>query len=637
MTAPAITTQWRNLLDPEGQEWHTDAWERVFDRLCQPQPFVGDDKHGGWSPARFEPCRRAAENVRAVYALALDFDHGETIEGVVERFRGLYGCLHTSRKHTPEAHRFRVVLPLSRPVSVFEYQALWLRFAPMAGHIDPAPKDPSRFWFLPGVRDGGEFRSALLEGRPLDVDEWLTKPDPTTARKVPEPTRTRSQEAVEENARRYIAAMPEAISGSGGHGATWSVAVALARGFALSEDATFRLLWNEYNPRCQPAWTERALRHKAKQAQSARVPLGYLLDEERPEWRPSRPRPEMPPPDYWDDGRDEGPTWEPPSGVHAIAREPGDDPVEPVQKTAAEKWGASSIKAMLTEVFIDANNPRRVRGMTTGIKALDDSIGGYREGNVVLLGAQTSWGKSSFGVMALDENHKAGRRVLVVSCEDKRLLYGRRLACRMGGISALRMRDGQLRPEELGTLGHLADSATEDPVFLDAVGMPVEQAALAVRELCREQQFELVIVDYLQRFRSKRSLDRRAEVTLVCSLFSDEIKRANAAGLIISQVKRTEGKPPGLDDLKESGDLENMAEHVILGWREMDGERVRRKIGVRKNKDGPVDDDWRELRFDDRTASFTGATEDIHDGFDDGLPLSREAVRGAEIYDRRYP
>lgn len=79
--------------------------------------------------------------------------------------------------------------------------------------------------------------------------------------------------------RNYISKMEPAISGNGGHNTTLAVARVLVRGFALSEDDAFDILYNDYNPRCEPPWTEWELRHKIRSASKfTNVPLGYLLN-----------------------------------------------------------------------------------------------------------------------------------------------------------------------------------------------------------------------------------------------------------------------------------------------------------------------------------------------------------------------
>ena len=68
-----------------------------------------------------------------------------------------------------------------------------------------------------------------------------------------------------ERCRRYVAKMPAAISGSGGHNATFRVACAAAGVFHLDVAEVYEILV-EYNERCVPPWSPRELRHKAEEA-----------------------------------------------------------------------------------------------------------------------------------------------------------------------------------------------------------------------------------------------------------------------------------------------------------------------------------------------------------------------------------
>ncbi|HRQ87534.1 MAG TPA: hypothetical protein PLA50_01980 [Bacteroidia bacterium] len=111
-----------------------------------------------------------------------------------------------------------------------------------------------------------------------------------------------------ERARRYVAAMPPAISGSGGHDATFAAACALIKGFGLSVSEA-RPLLAEYNGRCDSPWSERELEHKLQQADKTQdpQPRGYLVgkgkiergsggegsvSEPRTDYRPPRPKPQ---------------------------------------------------------------------------------------------------------------------------------------------------------------------------------------------------------------------------------------------------------------------------------------------------------------------------------------------------------
>lgn len=612
MNGPVVTF-WPNLIDPQGSEWQAPDWETVLARLSQRREFQGDKEHPGWSPAKFDPCQRAAENVQRLYALCLDFDGGVSVEWALDKFSAYQGLVQTTRKHTAELHRFRVVLPLSRDVSTFEHIELWKRVALWCGNVDPSTKDPGRFWFLPGTKSGAEFRAERLAGPgPLNVDAWLKRELPTAQPKRID--RASDPSNAEVRALKYIAKMPDAVAGQHGHDATWQVACALACGFDLSEDTTFRILWNDYNARCQPAWSEKELRHKAKQArQNSRLERGYLLREDR-EWSPTE-RVTAPP--VVDPGE---PSSEPePTPAY---EETATTPIPP--KPIHERFPLFTERQLIKQVFDHVVSDKPKRGFTTGVKEIDALLGGLRPGMITCVGAQTSWGKSTMATMVLEENLPLGVKCLIVSNEDQPLMYGRRIVCRRGDLNALRVRDGELDKNEINKIAQIGSAASHSYVLLNAMGMPAEEIADAIIACREEIGTQLVLVDYLQRIRTRKPMqDRRNEVSRAAECVGDAIKKSTpgtrleipAAGIVFSQLKRIQDKPPSIEDMKESGDVENMAEHILLGWRKTkagaSGENnVSRMYNVPKNKDGPVVVDWCELQFNQVTASFTGRSID---------------------------
>lgn len=86
---------------------------------------------------------------------------------------------------------------------------------------------------------------------------------------------------VAERAKKYIKKMPPAIQGQNGSAATYAVATALVHGFDLSPGVALSILAHEYNPRCEPAWSDAELRHKIDEAASKahRQPKGWLLQD----------------------------------------------------------------------------------------------------------------------------------------------------------------------------------------------------------------------------------------------------------------------------------------------------------------------------------------------------------------------
>ena len=90
----------------------------------------------------------------------------------------------------------------------------------------------------------------------------------------------------------YLAKMPEAISGKRGHNALFNAAVALVQGFAMDAGEAASFLWEHYNPRCRPPWTEAEIWHKCENALHKKLvgeERGYLL-RGRGDWTPKTRR-----------------------------------------------------------------------------------------------------------------------------------------------------------------------------------------------------------------------------------------------------------------------------------------------------------------------------------------------------------
>ncbi len=94
------------------------------------------------------------------------------------------------------------------------------------------------------------------------------------------PTSIVSGDAVLRRAAAYLDAMPPAISGQGGHSTTFAAATAMVHGFGLDPDEALQLLLDRYNPRCEPPWSEKELRHKVNEAATRphERPFGWLRD-----------------------------------------------------------------------------------------------------------------------------------------------------------------------------------------------------------------------------------------------------------------------------------------------------------------------------------------------------------------------
>jgi hypothetical protein len=255
------------------------TWDRWLDFLvAEPaDSFQGQMEHAGWSPAIFDPPKRLADNVRLVQALVLDYDKNAEWDVVHTLWAASFGAIHTTKSHTDSVHRVRVVLPLARAVSRDEYARIW-RWAALRSTgcpVDEQTKDASRFWYDPSA-PAGAWRGARLTGAMIDPDAILALVEPPKLRTVPAAP-ARPTDRVK-RASAYLAKLPAAVSGDHGHTTTWNAVAAVMFGFDLAVDETRHLITSEYNPRCDPAWSEKEIEHKLKDVSDRCTrERGYLL------------------------------------------------------------------------------------------------------------------------------------------------------------------------------------------------------------------------------------------------------------------------------------------------------------------------------------------------------------------------
>ena len=171
-----------------------------------------------FSPAEYpDGATRLNENVLRVWMLVLDVDHinETTANWVVGRVQelGLAAVVYSSWSHARDPWRFRVVIPLDKPVPGPEWPTFWARAITLFGSVcDEACKDPARLYFGPFAPIGTEASNFyfVYQGKELAVDDVMELPLPEGVREVSvsseaEQVRTKDTEAVEA----LVAAWPD--------------------------------------------------------------------------------------------------------------------------------------------------------------------------------------------------------------------------------------------------------------------------------------------------------------------------------------------------------------------------------------------------------------------------------------------
>lgn len=252
-----------------------------------------------WSPARFDNNYRAGKNVETVSASVLDLDIPQAdLDVFYGQIRaalpGAEWFIYSSFRSKPGAWKNRLIVPYDSPIVAKEHDAAWQRMARMLARagilVDGKSKDASRAYFVPMIPPCGVYSHAHESGVLFPASYSVARERATQSRQqklarketINSPIARGCTDAVE-RARRYLSKCPAAISGAGGHLTTFVVAARLTRGFGLDENTALTLLATEYNPRCEPPWSDTELARKVSEAsQRSQFPMGFLLDRVMP-------------------------------------------------------------------------------------------------------------------------------------------------------------------------------------------------------------------------------------------------------------------------------------------------------------------------------------------------------------------
>ena len=225
---------------------------------------------------------------------------------------------------------------------------------------------------------------------------------------------------------------------------------------------------------------------------------------------------------------------------------------------------------MATMDAIEANIARaaagQIAGIRTGFPKLDALTGGWIPAELTIVGARPSAGKSSLGLGFGHEALKAGIHVLIFSLEMPREICGMRLVSMESGVPFTAIRNGTLTPEQLKRCVAAAELLRAMPLHIDTTpALTVEQFRDTVARVTGAADIGLVLVDYVGLMRSPGAESRRVEMGRVSAEMKATAMRHNLPVIAAAQLNRdAAGKRPELHDLKESGDLEQDADNVLL-------------------------------------------------------------------------
>jgi replicative DNA helicase len=257
-----------------------------------------------------------------------------------------------------------------------------------------------------------------------------------------------------------------------------------------------------------------------------------------------------------------------------------------------------------------------VTGTPTGFRDIDRITSGFQPGNLIVVAARPSMGKSALGLcIAANVAVRHGIPIALFTLEMSKSEVTQRLMCSEAKIESQRVRNGKLAADDWPRLTAACDKLAKAPIYVDDTGSVsmMEIRSKARRLKSKHPSLGLILVDYLQLMTSGTTAENRVqEVSQISRSLKVLARDLDVPIVAMSQLSRAveqrHDKRPILSDLRESGSIEQDADIVCFIYRddyyneESDQQGVAEVI-VAKHRNGPTD--TVKLSFLKRYAKFS--------------------------------
>jgi replicative DNA helicase len=256
-----------------------------------------------------------------------------------------------------------------------------------------------------------------------------------------------------------------------------------------------------------------------------------------------------------------------------------------------------------------------ITGVPSGFRDLDRLTSGFQPGNLVIVAARPSMGKSALGLgVASNLAVRYELPVALFTLEMSKAEVTQRLMCSEAKVESQRLRNGKLAVDDWPRLTAACDKLAKAPIYVDDTGSitMMEIRSKARRLKSREPGLGLIIVDYMQLMTSGASAENRVqEVSQISRSLKILARDLEVPILAVSQLSRAveqrHDKRPILSDLRESGSIEQDADLVIFIYRdeyynEDSDQQGLAEVILAKHRNGPTD--GVKLSFLKRYAKF---------------------------------
>lgn len=286
----------------------------------------------------------------------------------------------------------------------------------------------------------------------------------------------------------------------------------------------------------------------------------------------------------------------------------------------------SALRDVVDEIDRLYNSEQELTGLPTGINSLDRRLMGLQNGDLIILAARPSMGKTTLAMNIAEHNIELGNTVLVFSMEMPRNQLIKKCISSLGRIPFEHVRSGKLHDSEWPGLSAAVSKLKDSPLIIDdRNGLSVAQMRTTARRIHRKTPLKMIIVDYLQiiGLGGKRRSSRNEDITEISAALKSLARELGIPLIALSQLnreleKRTNKRPIN-SDLRDSGTIEQDADVILFIYRdevynEDSPEKGIAEIICRKQRLGPVGTEYASAllqysRFENLSVEYRPQTE----------------------------
>ncbi len=310
-------------------------------------------------------------------------------------------------------------------------------------------------------------------------------------------------------------------------------------------------------------------------------------------------------------------------------------------------WGRAwpeMVNQVMKDIEVIFQTRKPATGMSSGYVGIDERLGGFKGGEMIILAARPSQGKTSLAlniaenVATVSKQDPQARPVAVFSLEMSSEQLVQRMLFARARVPAHRLMSGFISEVNHADLAQAASALMKAPIIIDdSAGLEALEVRSRARRLMRKYNIELVIIDYLQLLNySMYARDgRQRETAAISGALKAMAKELNVPVLVLSQLSRAPETRdrlavPKLSDLRDSGSIEQDADVVLMLRRpckypgdEHEHDKTLAVVDVAKNRNGPTG--FVHLNFFEEYTRFDNRAQGVdaeHERFpaDEGRP-----------------